>query len=447
MKLYSFLSILGLGYSRLLNSSWSTSHHDTHCTDSTSICSVLNENVKHTHVVKSVIDPIRLYNPVTINTDDDLLWGASLTGVFVVNKTDMSLLDFVKKDRLSLHNLYHGAYSFITDTHSFFTGTATTIECFIYKEKQIKKQCDYSVSTIYPEDYIVGLALMNIKNTDYFVYCMKYGQVGVVNKNGYVMSMIELEEEISNSISIDGTNIFVVSDTNMYRLQYLPSQRTIQVVWKTFYNNNYNKYFGRLGIGSGSTPTYMKQSDVVVITDNSLPMNLLFFDGLDGEVVGNVSHPLLLTSEQSVVVYHSSAFIVNNFVEYDEKCPEEEMSKLPERLSLWCAINLAKKPVGVGKFTYMSKGNVNVDWVSSDISCPNGIPVYSECDNNVYCYGWKNEKWGVLGINWLSGTETGFIPVSEHYRYNSMYSALEIGEQGEFISGVTEGITKIGNDM
>lgn len=81
---------------------------------------------------------------------------------------------------------------------------------------------------------------------------------------------------------------------------------------------------GRLGPGSGSTPTVTRCGDrsLVVITDGALPMNLLYFAAESGAKAGsrrvqfgadeNGWEPT--TSEQSVAVDGCRAFVVRNYL-------------------------------------------------------------------------------------------------------------------------------------
>lgn len=84
------------------------------------------------------------------------------------------------------------------------------------------------------------------------------------------------------------------------------------------------RWVGRLGPGSGSTPTVTScgGKSLVVITDGTLPMNLLFFSADSGVLVGSRRVQFgkdedgwePTTSEQSVAVDGCRAFVVQNYL-------------------------------------------------------------------------------------------------------------------------------------
>lgn len=94
--------------------------------------------------------------------------------------------------------------------------------------------------------------------------------------------------------------------------------------WSTIYGPEPKWFVGRLGPGSGSTPTITecKGRRLVTITDGALPMNLIWYDTETGKVAGqrkvqftkDEAGNLPTTSEQSVAVDGCKAFVVQNYM-------------------------------------------------------------------------------------------------------------------------------------
>lgn len=122
-----------------------------------------------------------------------------------------------------------------------------------------------------------------------------------------------LPASVSNSLSSSGQGVFVVTHRELIRVDFEPATLRFALKWaQPYHEEDMPWYVGRLGAGSGSTPTVTEcgGKELVTITDGALPMNLLWYDTETGALVGrrtvqfgeNEDGDVPTTSEQSVAV-------------------------------------------------------------------------------------------------------------------------------------------------
>jgi hypothetical protein len=115
--------------------------------------------------------------------------------------------------------------------------------------------------------------------------------------------------EIENSFAVDPApngGVYVVSETAMYRL-HANSAGAPEVTWQAFYPRVNVKKPGQVDEGSGTTPTLMG-GDLVAITDNADPMDILVYRRSDGTPVCTqpvFDTPAFLLPPGSAVTYAS----------------------------------------------------------------------------------------------------------------------------------------------
>lgn len=194
-----------------------------------------------------------------------------------------------------------------------------------------------------PSDSLVGLSLMY---DGYLVFSTAQGMVGVIRRDFTDLKVVQLgqgDEEVSNSFAVDEDGgIYVVTSKHMYRVQWNGSN--LAVAWTANYEVGPEEQVGgRLGAGSGSTPTLMgtgaQDDKFVVITDGQPLMHLVLF-WRDEIPVGwrpiapdkdlRIAAEVPITfgdataetsvSEQSVLVRGYGAVVVNN--DYGIRLPE-----------------------------------------------------------------------------------------------------------------------------
>jgi hypothetical protein len=258
---------------------------------------------------------------------------------------------------------------------------------------------------------------------------------------------------VSNSLSSAGQGVFVVTHRELVRVDLDPTTRRLALKWaEAYHDEDMPWYVGRLGIGSGSTPSVTECGgrQLVAITDGALPMQLVWYDAETGAVVGrrtvqfgpDEDRSAPTTSEQSVAVAGCRAFVVQNYLGKDELDPSvtcasapRQYSALRRRLGSYCHQRLDPKnpadlfpvracPVVLGCSAFGAAlyelvppapaaaaveaegaGGVGADagasasapwavkrtWTREDVSCGTSIPMISTHAESpiVYCSGLK----------------------------------------------------------
>ena len=126
---------------------------------------------------------------------------------------------------------------------------------------------------------------------------------------------------VSNSLSSQGQAVFLVTHRELVRVDLEPATRRFSLKWaRAYHDRDMPWYVGRLGAGSGSTPTVTECGgrSLVVITDGALPMDLLWYDAETGTLTGrrmvqfgaDEEGNVPTTSEQSVAVAGAYIYIM-----------------------------------------------------------------------------------------------------------------------------------------
>ena len=271
-------------------------------------------------------------------------------------------------------------------------------------------------------------------------------------------------EQVSNSVSAcEGGGIYVVTDEFMYRVQWTGSELTLDPAsgaWKAAYETGSGQQGGRLGEGSGSTPTLMGTGDgdrFVVITDGQDVMHLVLMwrdelppgwepiaPGKDPRIAAEVPVTFgdpdaeVSYSEQSVLVRGYGAVVVNNRLNLDV------LRTLPPNLQPFSMLlsNLPGiAPYGIEKFVWdAEKKEMELAWSNRDISLPNAIPCMSAQTGLVYCIGQRCGAWTLEALDWETGVSRFFYVIGYGIFHNSFYAATEIGAGGEIYYGTFCGI-------
>ena len=316
-------------------------------------------------------------------------------------------------------------------------------------------------------DFLVGL---NIMYDGYVVFTTSQGMVGIVARDLNVASLKVIplsdddDEELSNMQAVDENGgIYIVSSKRMYRAQW--DGIDLSIAWTADYETGPSaQVAGRLGAGSGSTPTLMgtreNEDKFVVITDGLPLMNLVLFwrdeipadwepiaPGKDRRIAAEVpvtfGDPNATTSvsEQSVLVRGYGAVVVNN--DYGYTLPQWVPNIVNQLMVVFSGLPWIA-PYGVEKFEWNPvTRKLNTAWSTKRISCPNGIPTMSIATKSLYCVGRRLFGWNIEALDWDTGTSvfrkrTGLGP-----RYNSAYAALEIGPNRELVSGTFVGVLRL----
>jgi len=320
--------------------------------------------------------------------------------------------------------------------------------------------------------FVVGL---NLLYDGSLVYTTSKAIVGVIDRSFVRSSHHQLQlgngdddETISNSMAVDENGgIYIVTSKHMYRVQWnngvgeVSSRSPLAVGWQAQYDTggSTQNNGGRLGVGSGSTPSLMGTSEnddkFVVITDGNDLMNVVLFwrDDIPEDwepVVANeprIAAQVPVTfgdesattsiSEQSVLVGGYDALVVNN--DYRIPIPSWFPSILSQLVVLFSNLPFVA-PYGVEKFTWdpLSR-KLETAWATRNISCPNGIPTMSSSSGLMYCIGQRFFGWTLEAVDWDSGDSAFYKFLGWWFVLNSAYTAIEVGPERELVTGTLGG--------
>lgn len=212
-----------------------------------------------------------------------------------------------------------------------------TLPEHLFDDARVKAQ------TIFPTDTVFGLSM---SFNGYLVVNTLGGRIVSIDRN--TLQVVDVyrasgaDEVFTNSFATseecDGGALYVASNTTMYRLVVDANGRIhddpARGAWRARYDRGTRLPLGKITDGTGATPTLMGfgpgEDKLVVITDGARRMRLVAFwrdqpppgwtppDGVpDARIAGQVEVDMgpgadVVQSEQSVVVYGTHAFVINN---------------------------------------------------------------------------------------------------------------------------------------
>lgn len=412
-------------------------------------------------------------------------WGSSMNNVYknTVSASRLARIDRVKKpDAINFANATTGAYTLLDkDNHFYVPGPGKlyaytdAIEGDAHSKIRLARSFTLPANSLRDEpknDPIVGL---NMTWDGYIALATKRGTVMVVKRDFTEFHYLQLGngtgEEVSNSIAVDENGgIYVVTSQSMYRVQWTGTSLSLDSAtgaWQSGYENGADVQVpGRLGAGSGSTPTLMgtgNQDKFVVITDGQQVTHLVLFwrdeipadwqpiaPGKDrriaAEVPVNYGNPDIVRSmsEQSVLVSGYGAVVVNNDYRITRQSENPLAANLLNGLVVFFSNTQRYAPFGVEKFDWNPvTRRVDVAWINNEISCPNGIPTMSTASNLFYCIGQRKGVWNLEALNWDTGASVFYRPMSALPIHNSFYASTQIGPWGDIWSGTTTGVVQL----
>jgi hypothetical protein len=269
-------------------------------------------------------------------------------------------------------------------------------------------------------------------------------------------------EKVSNSIAADEDGgIYVVTSGAMYRVDW--DGDALALGWRADYQTGEGQAAGRLGEGSGATPSLMGTADgedrFVVITDAQEPMHLVLLwrdempadwapiaPGKDPRIACEIpvtfgQDDAQTLSEQSVLVRGHTAWVVNDHMALDPV-----LSQLPPELNpLNQLLSGApgNAPSGLERFDWDPAARTcSSTWANPDIVLPNGIPTMSAETGLLYAVGARDGAWTLEAIDADTGEVHHTVPSFALPTQNSFYAATTIGPDETVWSGTFGGITR-----
>lgn len=409
-------------------------------------------------------------------------WGSNISDVYklaVVNGKLKKLASLAKPGN-TLSNLgspTSGAYTLVDKDNVFYTVRGTSL--LAYKDSTpgqmaspivLARQLTLPASVTTSDDAVVGL---NLLWDGRLAFVTRKGVAGVVNRDFTGLQTVVLgagDEEVSNSIAADEQGgIYIVTSKAMYRVQWTGSQLSLDEAtgaWRAEYNGgSAGTGGGRLGAGSGSTPTLMGSGDqrFVIITDGADVANIVLFWAdripadwkpiapgknlrMAAEMPVNFGDPkrTATKSEQSVVVSGYGAVVVSNDYRNTSLLSGGTGMALIDQAMNGAIVLMSGttkvQPWGVQKFSWdTATRQLRSAWVNTKVSCPNAIPTVSEASQRFYCVGAYMGMWTMESLDWRTGGGhfrklIGMLP-----RYNSFYAATQLTGDGGLIYGSFDG--------
>jgi hypothetical protein len=398
-----------------------------------------------------------------------VIWGSSSTAVFKADEA-LHYIKTMNKENLTISSIFtpdemlSGAYTLVDKDNTFYMPRFTKIFAFGdavvgNRYSNIIIQGVYEIPAIMlvePAEKIVGLSMTW---DGMLTFATSHGLVGVVSRNfdEAFYYRFPAGEQNSNSIACDENGgIYVVTDKNMYRVQWTGSELTIDPDkggWSAGYETGEASGV-RLGAGSGSTPTLMgvgTQDKFVVITDGQNLMHLVFFwrdeipsdwQQIPGTKSRRIAAQVPVTfgnpgatetlSEQSVCVRGYGTVVVNN---------QLKASLDSKVISVLMSGFAPIAPYAVEKFVWNPQTRtLKTAWVNKSVSMPNGIPSMSQATNLFYGVGKKLGFWTFEALDWTTGKSVFSYPYGITPANNSAYAATEIGLNGSLLTGTLTGM-------
>jgi hypothetical protein len=381
-------------------------------------------------------------------------------------------------------NSVSGAYNLVDADNRLHVGQATALEVYgdaVPGERDstiaLLRRFELPAGALCGEDRLVGITMTYDGNV---AFATENGVIGVVPRQPERMTTEHLRtfsingqdcsggpdgevETVSNSIAADEKGgLYVVTSHAMYRIDWKGNR--LSQGWRSGYAGAGGSGGGRLGAGSGSTPTLMgtaPQDDrFVVITDGQELMHLVLMwrdevptgwqpvrEGADPRIAceipvtfGDESADRSL-SEQSVLVRGHSAVVVNNLQQLDPV-----IGQLPPQVAPYSQLVSGlpgNAPTGIERFDWDRETKTcDVAWSNPDVAIPNGIPTMSAATSMIYGIGSRDGVWTLEGLDWDSGEVALTVETTGFPTSNSFYAATTIGPDGTVWTGNFGGVTR-----
>ncbi|GLR27053.1 hypothetical protein [Limnobacter litoralis] len=475
---------------QLAQSAWSAAHRGNYAQASSNLPGVKGDlstlNIDHTDLDSA---PIIMDFTEPDPQGNVAVWASTVGFSGLVFKKDAETLETLGQYRPSGVGTIStsGAYNLLDRSQNLIVGAAKNIRVFgdaVAGDHRsgVKVLKDFALppdALCTNNDEMVGITMLPNGNV---AFATKYGNVGILPRYPQAMCNASLQvykingercntgnglEEVSNSIAADeNNNIYVVTSEAMYQIK--AQNNTLQQGWRSTYLGAGKTGAGRLGPGSGSTPTLAgtRGSDdrFVVITDGADLMNVVFMwrdqipgdwkpirEGADRriacEVPINFGDPNATQSlsEQSVLVRGNSAMVVNNRVALNPLLTQVP-SQLQPFTQLLSGLSF-NRPHGLQRVDWDPKTRTcHTVWSNTDISWPNGIPTMSAADGLIYGIGSRTvngiDTWTLEAVNFASGQTEFVVPSTPLPSDNSFYAATTIGPDHSVWTGTFGGITR-----
>ncbi|GAB5453614.1 MAG: hypothetical protein Hals2KO_39420 [Halioglobus sp.] len=216
------------------------------------------------------------------------------------------------------------------------------------------------------------------------------------------------------------------------------------------------------GRGSGATPSLLGfgpgEDHLVVITDGDTVMNVEAFwrdsvpagwvppvDALSDRTAGKIRVDMgdpgitAIQTQQSVVVGGNGIAVVNN---EPASIPDGFPAAAKTILVGFAGNDELFKPRGIQKFEWNMVDNTLTEaWVAESVSSINAVPIVSLASDIFYTVGARGGSWSVEANDWITG-ESKFTYFTGSARYNTLYSGMNLDQEGRIIHTTAFGVSR-----
>lgn len=407
-------------------------------------------------------DPVSItYNFTSKNTSGHYsIWGNTKHFVYKIdaNNGAWELSKWIEKEIIPTRRI-SGAYTVLDNEGRYYVPSDDSVTVYTELEPGEPTSPIYLSATLsIPEKIEDGERIIGINMTydGYIAVVTNRGLLSVFNRATREAVSLRIADagEVSNSLATDEDGgIYVLGDSKLFRVNW--DGKNLKPVWQVEYPTTSEPLPGRLGPGSGTTPSLMgfgKQDKLIIIADGQEKMHLLAYwrdqipndakkiDGADPRLAGDIEITFgfkkleRAITEQSVLVRGYGALVVNN--DYGKR-------KTGAVANYFTILNSNKPgiaPYGMEKFEWNDTENRwEKRWANNQISSPNGIPCMSAETNLVYHVGQFQTNWTFEGVDWNTGDLVIRYPLTPNKKYNSYYAATEVGYDQSIVSGTYGG--------
>ena len=146
-----------------------------------------------------------------------------------------------------------------------------------------------------------------------------------------------------------------------------------------------------------------------------------------------------IQTEQSVVTAGYGALVVNN----DPASAPEGWSAVGNRVLVsYAGADPAFSPKGVQKFEWDPESRTFGEaWANTEVGSANAVPIVSADLRHVYTVGARRGQWTLEAIDFQSG-ESAFHWVTGSNRYNTLFSGMNLDQQGRIVHTTVFGIVR-----
>lgn len=433
----------------LADSVWPISHGSPHAQGSSPEPGLEGERFEVQHTTLGLPSITLAFEP-----DGAHLWAANPLEVYRVATGDTPEIVARTSAGGGVNDLFSGAYTLLDADGRFHTGQRDEVRVYEADGADgIATYGTYALTDAAPGETVRGLGLAYDGT---LVAASSAGRLVALDRDTLTaIDEITLDGEVSNAFAIDEDGgVYVVTSEAMHRVQWTGTALSTDEAdgaWRaTYVNGTDDVAGGRLGAGSGSTPSLMTVGDdaLVVITDAQPLMHLVAFwrdaipegwqapEGTDPRTAAIVpvtfgdDDATTSVSEQSVLVMGDGAVVVNN--DYGDAGEGS------------APVFAGVASPGIEKFVWDPDADtLTTAWARGDVDCPNGIPTASGASGRMYCVGKRGETWTIEAVDWATGVPDDPIALGVEDDFNSTYAAAEIGPDGTVWSGTYTGLVRV----